>query len=92
MEKAYLENDVHEMEITRPISLKELQEKADDYEIDDTLYVNPLNKIREDGACNFQLTEKFFENEFSNLSFLRIKDVQIHVKLTENASLNYGNL
>ena len=91
MEKAYLENDVHEMEITRPISLKELQEKADDYEIDDTLYVNPLNKIREDGACNFQLTEKFFENEFSNLSFLRIKDVQIHVKLTENASLNYLN-
>ena len=91
MEKAYLENDVHEMEITRPISLRELQEKADDYEIDDTLYVNPLNKIREDGACNFQLTEKFFENEFSNLSFLRIKDVQIHVKLTENASLNYLN-
>lgn len=91
MEKAYLENDVHEMEITRPISLRELQEKADDYEIGDTLYVNPLNKIREDGACNFQLTEKFFENEFSNLSFLRIKDVQIHVKLTENASLNYLN-
>ncbi|WP_458449046.1 Tc toxin subunit A-related protein [Fibrobacter sp.] len=91
MEKAYLENDVHEMEITRPISLKELQKKADDYEINDTLYANPLNKIREDGACNFQLTEKFFENEFSNLSFLRIKDVQIHVKLTENASLNYLN-
>lgn len=91
MEKTYLENDVHEMEITRPISLKELQKKADDYEINDTLYANPLNKIREDGACNFQLTEKFFENEFSNLSFLRIKDVQIHVKLTENASLNYLN-
>ena len=77
MEKAYLENDVHEMEITRPISLKELQEKADDYEIDDTLYVNPLNKIREDGACNFQLTEN------ASLNYL-------NAKLTLTAASIYG--
>ena len=91
MEKAYLENDVHEMEITRPVSLRELQEKADDYEINDILYVNPLNKIRENGSCNFQLTEEFFEHEFSNLSFLRIKNVKIYIKLSENISLNYLN-
>ena len=91
MEKAYLENDVHEMEITRPISLKELQKKADDYQIIDNLYVNPLNKIREDGFCNFQLTEEFFENEFSNLSFLRIKDIRVYVQLDAATSLPYLN-
>lgn len=91
MEKAYLENDVHEMEITRPISLKELQEKAIDYEINNVLYLSPLDKICENGSCSFQLTEEFFDNEFSNLSFLRIKNVRIHVKLTEDASLDYLN-
>lgn len=91
MEKAYLENDVHEMEITRPISLQELQEKANEYGIEDSLYTSPLDKVREEGSCNFQLTDIFFRNEFSNLSFMRIKNVRVYVRLAETAFLRYLN-
>ena len=91
MEKAYLENDVHEMEITRPISLQELQEKANEYGIEDSLYTSPLDKVREEDSCNFQLTDIFFRNEFSNLSFMRIKNVRVYVRLTETAFLRYLN-
>ena len=97
MEKAYLENDVHEMEITRPIRLSELEENAELYECGNA-FANPLSQLKnitqdnnlppqgnnQNSAgstfCEFKLTDKFFEKEFSNHSFQRIRNVQIVVE------------
>ena len=96
MEKAYLENDMHEMEITRPIRLSELEENAELYECGNA-FANPLSQLKniiqdnnlptqgnnQNSAgtfCEFKLTEKFFEKEFSNHSFQRIRNVQIVVE------------
>ena len=87
MEKAYLENDVHEMEITRPISLKELQERAELYEYDEG-FETPLTDVRANCSCEFQLTENFFTNDFASHNFQRVKNVQIFIKLNENAPTN----
>lgn len=96
MEKAYLENDMHEMEIIRPIRLSELEENAELYECGNA-FANPLSQLKniiqdnnlptqgnnQNSAgtfCEFKLTEKFFEKEFSNHSFQRIRNVQIVVE------------
>lgn len=90
MEKAYLENDVHEMEITRPISLKELQERAELYEYDEG-FETPLTDVKANCSCEFQLTKSFFNKNFEGHSFQRIKDVQIFVKLSESSVPCYLN-
>ena len=92
MEKAYLENDVHEMEITRPISLKELQERAELYDYDEG-FETPLTDVRANCSCEFQLTNNFFTNDFASHNFQRIKNVQIFVKLNGSAptDLHYLN-
>ena len=92
MEKAYLENDVHEMEITRPISLKELQERAELYDYDEG-FETPLTDVKANCSCEFQLTNNFFTNDFASHNFQRIKNVQIFVKLNGSAptDLHYLN-
>lgn len=100
MEKAYLENDVHEMKITRPIRLSELEENAGLYECE-SAYTNPLTQLKgrnqegnlssqgndqnssDSTFCEFQLTKKFFEKEFNNHFFQRIRNVQIVVETSD---------
>lgn len=100
MEKAYLENDKHEMEITRPISLNELQQNASLYQCEDS-FANPLTRLQDGNqnnaqtpnnsqnsvnstCCEFELTEKFFECEFNNHSFQRIRNVRVVVELSDS--------
>ena len=80
MEKAYLENDRHEMEITRPIPLSELQAKANAYNCQGD-FLTPLDNLKAKGNCEFTLTNEFFVSEFNGHSFQRIKDVRVAVKL-----------
>ena len=80
MEKAYLENDRHEMEITRPIPLSELQAKARLYNCQGD-FATPLDNLKTNGNCEFALTNEFFVSEFNGHSFQRIKDVRVVVKL-----------
>jgi hypothetical protein len=80
MEKAYLENDRHEMEITRPIRLSELQAKANLYNCQGD-FATPLDNLKANGDCEFALTNEFFVCEFEGHSFQRIKDVRVAVKL-----------
>lgn len=80
MEKAYLENDRHEMEITRPIRLSELQAKANLYNCQGD-FATPLDNLKANGDCEFALTKEFFVSEFEGHSFQRIKDVRVAVKL-----------
>ena len=80
MEKAYLEKDRHEMEITRPIRLSELQAKASLYNCQGD-FATPLDNLKANGDCEFALTNEFFVSEFEGHSFQRIKDVRVAVKL-----------
>lgn len=92
MEVAYLENDQNEVKITRPISLKEL----DDVYYDITGQ-KPLNKLKQDATTALDIPLELFSNDFDYLYFRRIKDVRIEViapnyeGLFLNASLSLNN-
>lgn len=86
MEKAYLENDVHEMEITRPISLKSLQT----IENGNVTSSRALDVLKESGECRFKIGLELFNADFEGFYFHRIKDVRLVVKLN-NESTYYLN-
>ena len=86
LEKAYLENDVHEMEITRPISLKSLQT----IENGNVTSSRALDVLKESGECRFKIGLELFNADFEGFYFHRIKDVRLVVKLN-NESTYYLN-
>ena len=86
MEKAYLENDRHEMEITRPISLKNLHT----IENGNVTSSGVLDTLKESGECCFKIGLEFFNADFDDFYFHRIKDVRLIVKLN-NESAYYLN-
>ncbi len=77
MEVAYLENDRNELEITRPVSLKELENK---WQTDDDGETQELlTSLRKNGTCSFTIPEKLFTDDFPNQYFRRIRDVRIEI-------------
>ena len=86
MEKAYLENDRHEMEITRPISLKNLHT----IENGNVTSSGVLDTLKESGECCFKIGLELFNADFDDFYFHRIKDVRLIVKLN-NESAYYLN-
>ena len=77
MEKAYLENDVHEMEITRPISLKNLHT----IENGNVTSSVALDALKSSGECCFKFGMELFSADFDEFYFHRIRDVRLVVKL-----------
>ena len=77
MEVAYLENDRNELEITRPVSLKELYERGGRNILDKDQ--NPLNLLHTSCECTVTLPENLFKLDFPNHYFRRIRDVRIEV-------------
>ena len=75
MEKAYLENDVHKIEITRPISLKNLK-TSDNEEC-------ALDILRSSGICTFKIGMDLFNADFEDFFFHRIKDIRLQIKLSD---------
>lgn len=77
MEVAYLENDRNELEITRPVSLKELEDKL---QTDDEGKIQDLFcSLRESGTCIFTIPKKLFTDDFPDQYFRRIRDVRIEI-------------
>ena len=66
MEMAYLDKNQRELEITKHISLAQLDPLA-------------LLKLRETGKCDFALSELLFDHDFPGHYFRRIKTVSITV-------------
>ena len=82
MEVAYLENDGNEIEITRPISLSELESSSDKYDnlLDDICNRTSLNDI------TFEIN---LANDFSKYYFRRIKHVSLYISTnSEKKHLN----
>ncbi len=77
MEVAYLENDRNELEITRPVSLKELYERGGKDVLNRVQ--NPLDDLQKKGTCQIFIPEKLFKLDFPNHYFRRICDVRIEV-------------
>ena len=75
MEVAYLENDKHEIEITRPVSLWELENR----EFEGLAPESPLDDIHKKGYCTFTIPEQLFSSDFENMYFRRIRDVRLEV-------------
>ena len=77
MEVAYLENDKNEIEITRPVSLWELENRRgkDDLDMSQT----PLTNLQGSGSCLFTIPEKLFSLDFPDQYFRRIRDVRLEV-------------
>lgn len=89
MEVAYLENDKNEIEITRPVSLWELENRTELYEGEETI-PTPLQNLKDDGYCEFSIPELLYKIDFPNQYFRRIRDVRIEV-LVPNYSGHYLN-
>ncbi|HEX9640672.1 MAG TPA: neuraminidase-like domain-containing protein, partial [Candidatus Krumholzibacteria bacterium] len=66
MDIAYLERNKREFEITKPISLAQLDGLA-------------LQRLREDGSCDFELPELLFDLDFPGQYFRRIKAVRLTI-------------
>lgn len=79
MEVAYLENDKHEIEITRPVSLWELENR----EFENSNAQTPLTRLTGEGCCEFIIPEGLFSSDFPNQYFRRIRDVRIEVICSE---------
>ena len=77
MEVAYLENDRNELEITRPVSLWELENKLQTD--DDGKSQEILSSLRQSGMCSFAIPEKLFAGDFANQYFRRIRDVRLEI-------------
>ena len=79
MEVAYLENDKNELEITRPVSLWELENRRDLYSESVTTLPTPLKLLKKSGVCSIDIPESLFAIDFPNQYFRRIRDVRIEV-------------
>lgn len=77
MEVAYLENDRNELEITRPVSLWELEKRQGTDDLD--RIQAPLTDIQGGGYCEFTIPEKLFSSDFSNQYFRRIRSVMLEI-------------
>ena len=92
MEVAYLENDKNELEITRPISLSELENRKD--ELNEQ---TPLTNIKEKASTSIEIPLQLYSSDFENHYFRRIRNVRIEViapnyeGLFLNASLSLNN-
>ena len=75
MEVAYLENDKNELEITRPVSLWELENRK----FEGVTQQSPLDDLSTDGFCTFMIPEALFVSDFPNHYFRRIRDVRIEI-------------
>ncbi len=78
MEVAYLENDRNELEITRPVSLWELENRTDLYKEGEPI-PSPLQNLKENGWCEFFIPESLYKIDFPNQYFRRIRDVRVEV-------------
>ena len=85
MEVAYLENDRNELEITRPVSLKEIvvgtKEESSGNEVDVSAYDVIFAMQGSVSDYTFQIKKELIDNDFKNHYFRRIRDVRIQVKL-----------
>ena len=68
MEVAYLENDRNELEITRPVSLWELENRTELYK-DEESVPTPLQNLKDDGYCEFSIPELLYKIDFPNQYF-----------------------
>lgn len=66
MEVAYLNQNARELEITKHVSLRQLNPMA-------------LTRLRESGECEFEVPEALFDMDFPGHYFRRIKSVSISV-------------
>ena len=89
MEKAYLENDEHELKITRPILLVSDLSSVQEYTGLLSLKINSQDSSVLD--CNFTIKKEFFRDDFNTLSNKRIKDVKLQV-VSNNDSDKYNCL
>lgn len=89
MEVAYLENDKNEIEITRPVSLWELENRKDLYKKEEDI-PSPLQNLKDNGWCNFSIPELLYSIDFPNQYFRRIRNVKIEV-LVPNYTGHYLN-
>ena len=89
MEIAYFENDKNEIEITRPISLWELENRTELYE-DEESVPTPLKNLMDNGWCEFSIPELLYKIDFPNQYFRRIRDVRVEV-LVPDYSGHYLN-
>ena len=83
MEVAYLENDKHEIEITRPVSLTDVFLPTDD---DSMVSAMSLVSAEAKEVSNFKFTigSEHIGGDFFGYYFRRIRDVRIQVKLNSN--------
>lgn len=88
MEIAYLENDKKEIEITRPVSLWELENRQGSNDLNSPQ--DPLTMLQGSGACEFIIPEKLFSLDFPNQYFRRIRGIRIEV-ITSNYTGHYLN-
>lgn len=78
MEVAYLENDRNELEITRPVSLWELENRTDLYEEEESV-PTPLQSLQDHGYCEFSIPELLYKLDFPDQYFRRIRNVRIEI-------------
>jgi hypothetical protein len=74
MEIAYLENDRNELEITRPISLSELENRYFSETGQRTLY-----NIKKDAKTAIEIPIELYSSDYDGLYFRRIKNVKVQV-------------
>ncbi len=86
MEVAYLENDKNEIEITRPISLWELENRV----FVGAQSQESLKNLNSNGYCEFIIPEGLFSSDFPDQYFRRIRDVRIEV-VASNYNGHYLN-
>lgn len=77
MEVAFLENDRNELEITRPVSLWELEYRQGDDDLNKLQ--RPLTDIQGEGSCEFTIPESLFSKDFPDQYFRRIRDVRVEI-------------
>lgn len=77
MEVAFLENDRNELEITRPVSLWELENRCGDDDLGHPQ--EPLTDLRDGKDCTFTIPESLFSKDFPDQYFRRIRDVRVEI-------------
>ena len=88
MEVAYLENDRNELEITRPVSLWELENRQGTDDLANTQ--TPLTDLKEGKECLFEIPKTLYDKDFPLQYFRRIRDIRIEI-LAPNYRGHYLN-
>ncbi len=86
MEVAYLENDRNELEITRPVSLWELENRV----FVGAQSQESLKTLNSNGYCEFTIPEGLFSSDFPDQYFRRIRDIRVEV-VASNYTGHYLN-